>query len=349
MTRRILCVIPQVSGAVGGINVLFDYIRVLKVAGYDAAPVYADPTYHYSFGPGGCPGYFDPRLAEGRLRDMGKRRQATELVQKLRGAFRPKVNEPLELRSDDIIVVPEFNYTEVMPFFGEQTRVIVAQDVFGFMRAYGRDIAKHGGKVIQAADLVVTTSDAGTLAVQSAGITNVARTYLWLMRSGLNFVADKEPVIAIMPRKRPDDAFIVENVLGEFAKKAGYRIERLAGLSDEELTAGFRRARFFVALSKEEGFGLPPAEAMATGTIVVGYTGVGGNEYFTNATGYPIEDSDITALIATLRRLIAEYAEDPTQLDALRRHASDQILSRYTEDRAQKSVLAAFSQFLDKV
>ena len=40
-----------------------------------------------------------------------------------------------------------------------------------------------------------------------------------------------------------------------------------------------RLATIFLTFSNQEGFGLPPVEAMACGCLVVGYHGHGGKEF----------------------------------------------------------------------
>ena len=85
-----------------------------------------------------------------------------------------------------------------------------------------------------------------------------------------------------------------------------------------------------------------PAEAMKAGCIVVGYAGVGGEEYFTAETGVKVPDSDFPALIAATRATVAEYDRDPSRLDALRRRASDFITKTYSKDNFEQSVLRAW-------
>jgi hypothetical protein len=52
-----------------------------------------------------------------------------------------------------------------------------------------------------------------------------------------------------------------------------------SGVPHRELLAQLGTARYFLTLSAAEGFGLVPLEAMAMGTLVVGYDGFGGRHY----------------------------------------------------------------------
>ena len=48
-----------------------------------------------------------------------------------------------------------------------------------------------------------------------------------------------------------------------------------------------RESQVFLSFGHPEGFGLPPAEALACGCLVIGYHGGGGREYFGPAGAYP--------------------------------------------------------------
>lgn len=52
-----------------------------------------------------------------------------------------------------------------------------------------------------------------------------------------------------------------------------------SGIAQRELFAKIAEARYFLALSAAEGFGLVPLEAMALGATVIGYDGFGGRQY----------------------------------------------------------------------
>jgi glycosyltransferase involved in cell wall biosynthesis len=52
-----------------------------------------------------------------------------------------------------------------------------------------------------------------------------------------------------------------------------------SGIAQQDLFAQIAAARYFLALSAAEGFGLVPLEAMALGAAVVGYDGFGGRHY----------------------------------------------------------------------
>jgi len=80
-----------------------------------------------------------------------------------------------------------------------------------------------------------------------------------------------------------------------------------SGLAQRELLARLGQARYFLTLSAAEGFGLVPLEAMAMGTVAIGYDAFGGRQYFrdgANAFVAPYPDID-----GVVERVIAAVAD----------------------------------------
>jgi hypothetical protein len=89
--------------------------------------------------------------------------------------------------------------------------------------------------------------------------------------------------IAWMPRKNRASGenirHIAEHVLAR--ERSAPRVEWTAvhGLRREEVADVMASCRIFLSVGFPEGFGLPPLEAMASGCVPVGFTGLGGWEY----------------------------------------------------------------------
>ena len=123
-----------------------------------------------------------------------------------------------------------------------------------------------------------------------------------------------------------------------------YRIEAIDGLPRAQVIEKLGQSRFFLSLLHRESIGFPVAEAMAAGTIAIGYTGLGAREYFTPETGFPVEEGDMPAIVETFERAVARHARDPAAFERLRRHACDTVHARYGRTVFETGALEAWRQ-----
>ena len=118
-------------------------------------------------------------------------------------------------------------------------------------------------------------------------------------------------VIATMPRKRIDDATQILRLLGDHLR--GWRVEFIEDMTEAATATALRSAPLFLALGRQEGFGLPPAEAMASGCYVIGFAGIGGREIFDPSYSSPVEDEE-TSLQRPARSPGSPASTRPIQL-----------------------------------
>ena len=92
----------------------------------------------------------------------------------------------------------------------------------------------------------------------------------------------KHRVISYMPRKNAKDSAIVAAFLRQKAwyRKAGWSLQAITGLPQEQVAGLLQKSMIFLAFGHPEGFGLPLAEAAASGCYLIGYSGLGGRELF---------------------------------------------------------------------
>lgn len=307
--------------------------NVLGGAGYDAYALYGSRHYDYPFyAPPSKKPYFHPPLATA-IRPLQSRRlrRSTDMAA-LKTVLRSGGNHRLEIRPDDVFVLPEFAYPEYAGALPDNRCLLLAQDVLSLSQAFRRDLAA-GTQMIDRFDTILTTSAASEAAVAEFTGKTSKRIPQVVSRPSLVSQTPKIRQIAYMPRKRRDEAEIILKCLKNAPELATWRFVQIENFSSEELDQTLNESLIFLAFSHMEGFGLPPAEAMAAGCIVIGYTGVGGDEYFTTRYGCPIQDCDMVSFISTVRTIVAEYEKNPAQLDETRQKAARYI---HTEYNAQK-------------
>jgi glycosyltransferase involved in cell wall biosynthesis len=148
--------------------------------------------------------------------------------------------------------------------------------------------------------------------------------------------------IAMMPRKRPDDAQQTLRLLGD--RLRDWEVVTIEGASEVQTSAILRSAPIFLALGRREGFGLPPAEAMASGCYVIGFPGFGGREIFDPAFSEPVEDGDVLSLAREVANLLRLYERQPGLVREAGVRASEHIRERYSLERQRNELLAFYEQ-----
>jgi glycosyltransferase involved in cell wall biosynthesis len=81
-------------------------------------------------------------------------------------------------------------------------------------------------------------------------------------------------------------------------------VELVEQVKDEELAELYAKAKGFLALSRDEDFGITPVEAMSVGTGVVAYNGGGYQETVVDGkTGVLFDDYSVDGLVGAIKRL----------------------------------------------
>jgi hypothetical protein len=158
--------------------------------------------------------------------------------------------------------------------------------------------------------------------------------------------ADKRPVIAYMPRKNALDLTQVVNILKFRGALAGFELCPIQNRPEAEVAALLGESLLFLSFGHPEGFGLPPAEALACGCLVVGYHGRGGQEYFVNAGAYPVEVGDVIGFARAVEEVLGAYRADPGPLRARAERGAAWIRQHYSLEQEEADILACWQAIL---
>jgi glycosyltransferase involved in cell wall biosynthesis len=150
--------------------------------------------------------------------------------------------------------------------------------------------------------------------------------------------------LATMPRKRADDAAQILRLLGH--RLNGWEVVEIEGRPEAQVASLLRESPIFLALGRQEGFGLPAAEAMASGCFVVGFPGFGGRELFDPQCSGPVEDGDVLGAAARIAGAIELYESCPSELREAGMRARRRIVESWTFEEQRRELLAFFADLL---
>jgi glycosyltransferase involved in cell wall biosynthesis len=156
----------------------------------------------------------------------------------------------------------------------------------------------------------------------------------------------KKHQICFMPRKHAEDAMQVISILKFRGALQGFHVKPIHKLPEDQVISILRESLVFLSFGYPEGFGLPPAEAMASGCVTIGYHGNGGREYFTPEHGFPIEAGDIIGYAKTVELVLDRLRQDPSAFDDMTRRASTFIRSTYSPEHERQDVIKTWTEIL---
>jgi hypothetical protein len=149
--------------------------------------------------------------------------------------------------------------------------------------------------------------------------------------------------LAFMPRRRSSDARQVLCILGARGGLDDWDVVVIENRSEAETAELLRSCAIFLSFSAQEGFGLPPAEAMACGCYVIGFPGFAGREFLHPEFSSPIADGDV---LAFARAVEAALAQEPAMLAARAQEGAEYVRRHYSPDRQRDDLLAFFVPLL---
>jgi glycosyltransferase involved in cell wall biosynthesis len=150
--------------------------------------------------------------------------------------------------------------------------------------------------------------------------------------------------LAMMPRKRREEADQILRLLG--ARLDGWEVVEIDGRPEAEVARILRESPIFLALGRQEGFGLPAAEAMASGSFVVGFPGFGGRELFDPQCSGSVEDGDVLGAAVRLASAIELYESRPSELREAGMRARRRIVEAWAPEEQRRSLLDFYAGLL---
>lgn len=292
----------------GGVHVMMQHVQLLISAGYQACLWLPG---------GGRPGWFDPDV--------------------------PVVcGATVEIGAGDVLVLPEVPLAPGVDPAPGARKVVFNQNHF-YTFAAGEPAT---------GDSYPGWSPAPTV----WAVSSESRSVLGALFPDLDIVLVPNPVdgelftprpsarqrISWFPRKRPRESSLLRRLFGADPRLAGVDLCELVDAPRRVVAETLGSTTIFVSLGHSESFGLPVAEALASGCLVVGYDGGGGHELFEAPGAWPIADQRPLLLCDK----VAELLEDRDEYSAVRAANRHWVLERYSFPRTVSALTAAIDDAL---
>jgi glycosyltransferase involved in cell wall biosynthesis len=159
--------------------------------------------------------------------------------------------------------------------------------------------------------------------------------------------------IVLYPKMGGEDYLILTKVLQAYLTRPGSGIGRhrwqvleLKGISHREVARVLRSSLFHVNINCQESFNATVPEAMAAGCIPICYEGFGGQDFLRNGkNAFVFPNHYIFPLVDRLFLLMEQFDRKESELDTIR-NAARETASRYTEEKMAVKLTAFFRSLL---
>lgn len=294
---RILYLSPSPPAPRGGVRVIYRHVDLLNEAGFDAAVLHDRRGYRAS--------WFENSTRLANDNSVGPA---------------------------DLLIVPEYYGSRLREFSASLRITIFNQGpYYTFADMSPADAARYA----QQPKFGMLTVSEDALALLQATFPGSEVHHVRPVIDAAVFHPAAEPPairqIAYAANRRALERDYLLAMLRARGRLEGWALKPIGGMSEAEVADTLRRSAIFLSFSELDGFGLPPAEAMACGCYVIGFHGQGGREFFSPDYCQPIPDSDLVAFAGAVEAAVAEFDRDPDSLIAAGRRASAAVLGRYSE------------------
>jgi hypothetical protein len=238
------------------------------------------------------------------------------------------------LHADDVLVVPEF-YGPGLDGLPAESNIVIfnqrAYDTFDYVPYEGTAAGAPYSSIKGLRGLLTVSEDNAELLRYAFDTVDTRIARLVIDPSVFHPSPGRRPRrIAFTAHRRGPEREQLLHILRSRGVLEGWELSPISGRTERETADIMRSCPLFLSFSEREGFGLPPAEAMASGCYVVGYTGLAGREYFDEEYSSPVPEADLLTFARAVERACATYEEDPDGLAKRGALASERILARYT-------------------
>jgi glycosyltransferase involved in cell wall biosynthesis len=344
LEKRILFVTPESFEPSGGIKQLYRMVDVLNNLGYKAFILHKNNGYRHTWFQNKTPILYNFKILKplDTLYDSPKMSFSGIIRHFLKNIFANKKSS--KIYKDDIIVFPEFYGMHINEILIDNPKVIYVQGCY--LTFSNHPLNKN---LIHTPYLKESTI--GILINSDDGINYFKNVFpkkkVYKVRHAIELdkfsPSTKKKQLAFMSRKNFKD---IRQVLGNlYLKKLldDWSLIDIQNLNHDEVAAILSESTVFLSSGIDEGFGLPALEALASGCLVIGYTGKGGDEYFNTKLSIKIPEKDVQEFIKVTEEKMIFLNNNLNWIDQYANEVREHINERYSLEIEQQDIKTAWS------
>lgn len=343
MTIYYLC--PEHKHPVGGVRVIYRHVDILNKHGIPAYVVHSTKGFRVDWFGNDTPIVYWSDNRIGRLAAKLKRHLNADAIVELpiTGGSAGKIGPA------DILVIPEMYGPDLAAAYGRGIKkVVLNQNCYLTFNGYSfqpdRLISPYNHKDVIAT--LINSVDGEEYLHYAFPQLPLHRFRLSIDPQRFSFNAEKKKQICFSRIKNQADAMQVINILKFRGVLKNFDIVPFINLPQSEVARIYKESLLFLSFGYPEGFGLPPAEAMACGCVAIGFHGGGGREFFRPEFSYPIEQGDIIGFARTVEEVISSYEQNPAAVLDKGRMAADFIRDHYSPEKEEVEVMSAWQAII---
>ncbi|HHM04770.1 MAG TPA: glycosyltransferase family 1 protein [Gammaproteobacteria bacterium] len=338
---------PDSDHPTGGIRVIYRHVDVLNTHGIEAYVLHQRRGFRCTWFENQTPVAYT-RFPIGSL--------LARVTKKLREKFSPASVQMIPIVGgaragigvDDVLVLTETCGPDLAAVGRGIPRVILNQNGFLTFKGYSFDKDKRKNPYSDPSVLaVLVNSEHCEEYVRYAfPDVNVCRFFLSVDPALFYFQRAKKKQICLSRVKSESDAMQVINILKHRDVLEEFDVVPFVNIPQQRVAELMRESLIFLSFGYREGFGLPAAEAMACGCIVIGYHGWGGREFFNPDWSFPIEDGDIIGFSSQVEQVIKRCNADSQYFSAQREQAARFVASQYSLEKEERALVEIWNAIL---